>query len=192
MQATLPGGSPLFSNPLLFNNIFWDNRAGTYTGGTVAGIGLPGDPNPIFNWDLGVADGSGLLSPTNSLLQITTGTIANGSNSRRDPLVVETYDTSVTVQPWRGNPRFVDITMVTALATPNLLGDYHLIGNITGYRLWRCQQSGTNAPPIDIDMEHARLEPALIAVQTNSAQERHPRPPQPCSSQQQGIPTRPV
>ena len=33
LQATLPGGSPLFSNPLLFNNIFWDNRAGTRAGG---------------------------------------------------------------------------------------------------------------------------------------------------------------
>ena len=29
LQATLPGGSPTFSNPLLFNNIFWDNRAGS-------------------------------------------------------------------------------------------------------------------------------------------------------------------
>lgn len=28
LQATLPVGSPSFSNPLLFNNIFWDNRAG--------------------------------------------------------------------------------------------------------------------------------------------------------------------
>ena len=29
LQATLPAGSPIFSNPRLFNNIFWDNRAGT-------------------------------------------------------------------------------------------------------------------------------------------------------------------
>ncbi len=28
LQNTLPGGSPLFSNPLLFNNVFWHNRAG--------------------------------------------------------------------------------------------------------------------------------------------------------------------
>ena len=43
LQATLPGGSPTFSNPLLFNNIFWDNRAGTRAGTTVTGIGLAGD-----------------------------------------------------------------------------------------------------------------------------------------------------
>ena len=40
LQATLPAGSPTFSNPLLFNNIFWDNRAGTRAGTTVTGIGL--------------------------------------------------------------------------------------------------------------------------------------------------------
>ena len=37
LQATLPGGSPIFSNPLLFNNVFWDNRAGSFTGAQVAG-----------------------------------------------------------------------------------------------------------------------------------------------------------
>jgi hypothetical protein len=153
LQATLPGGSPIFSNPLLFNNIFWDNRAGAYTGGTVAGIGLPGDPNPIFYWDLAVADGSGLLSPTNSLLQTTLGTIADGSNQINvDPLVVETYDTSVTVLPWRGNPRFVDVTMVTTSATPNLLGDYHLTaGSLAAIDTGATAKAGTNAPSTDID-----------------------------------------
>ncbi len=59
LQATLPGGSPLFSNPLLFNNIFWDNRAGTRTGATVIGLGIPGDATPIDRWDIGIADGTG-------------------------------------------------------------------------------------------------------------------------------------
>ena len=55
LQATLPSGAPAFSNPVLFNNIFWDNRAGSWTGGGVAGIGQAGDPNPVYYWDLGVA-----------------------------------------------------------------------------------------------------------------------------------------
>ena len=152
LQGTLPGGSPTFSNPLLFNNIFWDNRAGAYGGGSVAGIGLPGDPNPIFNWDLGVADNSGLLAPTNSLLQVTTGTFADGSNAIGvAPVVVETYDTSVTVQPWRGNPRFVDITMVTALADPNLLGDYHIQETSPAIDFGANSKAGTDAPAFDID-----------------------------------------
>ena len=40
LQATLPGGSPLFSNPLLFNNIFWNNWAGTRNLSTVTGISV--------------------------------------------------------------------------------------------------------------------------------------------------------
>jgi len=152
LQATLPGGDPLFSDPLLFNNIFWDNRAGAYTGGTIAGIGLPGDPSPIFNWDLGVSDGSGLLAPTNSLLQTALGTIADPSNSVGvDPLVIETYDTSVQAQPWRGNPRFIDILMVTALAEPNLLGDYHLQATSPAIDFGADSKNGTNAPATDID-----------------------------------------
>ncbi len=47
LQATLPGGSPTFSNPLLFNNIFWDNRAGTRAAGTVTGIGDVAMPDPL-------------------------------------------------------------------------------------------------------------------------------------------------
>lgn len=128
LQATLPPGTPLFSNPVLFNNIFWDNRAGTFTGATIANIGLMDDPNPIFNWDLGMQDQTlGDLSPTFSLLQTTLGIIPDASNIiGADPLVLDWYDTSVMVAPWRGNPRFVDVLMVTTLATPNLLGNYHL------------------------------------------------------------------
>jgi uncharacterized repeat protein (TIGR01451 family) len=152
LQATLPGGSPIFSNPLLFNNIFWDNRAGTFTGATVAGIGLPGDPNPVFYWDLGVPDGSGLLAPTNALMQTDYGTTPGAGNIVGvDPMVVETYDTSVTVLPWRGNPRFVDILMVTTLADPNVLGDYHLQPGSPAIDMGAAGKDGINAPTADID-----------------------------------------
>ncbi len=73
LQATLPGGSPIFSDPLLFNNIFWDNRAGTRAGNTVTGLGIAGDATPINYWDLGVADGTDQLSPTNSVIQQSAG-----------------------------------------------------------------------------------------------------------------------
>ena len=56
LQATLPGGSPLFSNPLLFNNIFWDNRAGTRDLSNVTGLGNLGDCTSAAcdRWDMGV------------------------------------------------------------------------------------------------------------------------------------------
>lgn len=152
LQATLPGSSPLFSDPLLFNNIFWDNRAGTFVGSTVAGIGLAGDPNPINQWDLGVSDGIGLLSPTNSMMQVTTGTVADPSNIVGiDPNVVATYDTTVRALPWRGNPRFVDILMVTTDATPNLLGDYHIANASPAINAGAASKSSVNAPTDDFD-----------------------------------------
>jgi uncharacterized repeat protein (TIGR01451 family) len=152
LQATLPGGSPIFSDPVVFNNIFWDNRAGTFVGSAVAGIGLAGDPNPVNQWDLGVSDGVGLLAPTNSILQVITGTIPDGSNIvGTDPGVVSTYDTTVRALPWRGNPRFVDILMITTDATPNLLGDYHLASGSPAVNAGAASEGGINAPTLDFD-----------------------------------------
>lgn len=126
LQATLPPGSPPFSNPLLFNDVFWDNRAGTRAGGGVTGIGQAGDPSPVNRWDLGAADGSGLLSPTSSILQVATGTVPSASNLASDPAVVATYDVGLTFVPWRTNPNFVGAVLVSLDVPPELLGDYHL------------------------------------------------------------------
>jgi hypothetical protein len=122
LQATLPAGSPIFSNPLLFNDIFWDNRAGTRGVGTVTGLS-DADANV---WDLGVADGSGTLSPTNSIVQV-----GDGGPMGSDPLVISMYNTEVTFAAWRTNPNFVGAILVTAATPPNLLGDYHLTGAST-------------------------------------------------------------
>lgn len=152
LQATLPTGSPIFSNPLLFNNIFWGNRAGAFTGGTVVGIGLDGDPFPINYWDMGVSDNVGMLAPTNTVMQTTLGTIPDASNIVGSaPLVVSEYQTSVSVAPWRGNPRFVDTIMVTPLATPNLLGDYHIATGSPAVNAGVENRSGVSAPGDDID-----------------------------------------
>jgi len=149
LQATLPPRSPDYSDPVLFNNIFWDNRAGTFTGNSVAGIGLPDDPFPIFNWDLGVVDPDiDLLDPTWSMIHTDYGVQFDPSNIYGlDPQVWEIYDTSVMVAPWRGNPRFMDILMVTALADANVLGNYHLTAGSPAID----EGTGTDAPTFDID-----------------------------------------
>jgi hypothetical protein len=129
LQNTLPGGSPSFSNPLLFNNILWDNRAGTRAGTTVTGLGLTGDASPINRWDLGVSDGTGQLAPTSSVVQQNAGQhpyTVSATNSTTDPGVKTPYDLSVDFATWRQNPAFVDATLVAIEAPPNLLGDYHL------------------------------------------------------------------
>jgi hypothetical protein len=152
LQATLPSGSPIFSDPLLFNNIFWDNRAGSWTGGGVAGLGLEGDPNPINYWDLGIADGTGMLSPTNSVMQVDNGTIPDASNLLNvDPMVIENYDTSIAVLPWRGNPNFVDALLVAVEAPVDQMGDYHLTIDSPAINLGAASKSGIAAPNLDFD-----------------------------------------
>ncbi len=153
LQITLPAGSPLFSDPLLFNNIFWDNWAGTKGINTVTGI-TPTDFDP---WDMGVVGSvSDLLSPTNSVLQPSThpGTIADPSNQLTNPLVMSTLDIPLSFTSWRTNINFIGAIMVTVDLPPYLMGDYHLSGS--GSPAWNTAAANKNsitAPIFDIDYQ---------------------------------------
>lgn len=130
LQATLPAGSPLFSNPLLFNNIFWDNWAGTKGINTVTGI----TPADAYHWDMGVVGTPYQLSPTNSILQSETvnqnDVVASPTNKvDQNPLVTSTKDIPLSFTSWRTNINFIGAIMVTADLPPQLLSNYHLIGN---------------------------------------------------------------
>jgi hypothetical protein len=115
LQATLEDDK-LFSDPLLFNNIFWDNWAGYRYLTGISGIGQDGDPNPINVWDLGVGDGSGEL----------TGDPSNLVGV--DPMFVSTYSTQVQILPWRANVNFAGAGIVAVnLPSGGLPGDYHIL-----------------------------------------------------------------
>ena len=163
LQATLPAGSPSFSNPTLFNNVFWDNRAGTRAGTTVTGLGLPGDASPVNHWDVGVADGTGQLAPTSSIVQQDAAEhpyTTSPSNSAANPNVASAYDLSVSFATWRQNPAFVDATLVALDQPPEQMGDYHLSAcpASPACNLGVASNGGVNAPATDID-DQAR--PAL-------------------------------
>ncbi len=152
LQATLPSGAPRWSNPLVFNNIFWDNRAGTRAGATVIGLGIAGDVTPINHWDLADADGIGLLSPTNSILQVTAGTNASPTNKvGTDPNVALPYNSSVGFSPWRTNPNFVSAIMVGVDLAPNLLSNYRIQSGSPAVDAGAAAAGGVNAPSDDID-----------------------------------------
>lgn len=130
LEAVQPG-APIFSDPLLVNNIFWDNRAGTRDAIGSIGIGVPGDGTGINHSDMGVSfnTGSLFLSPINSVLQSTTGTNnPPGANNivGTDPDVFDTYDVSVSFSAWRNNPNFVAAFLLAVEAPADLLGDYHI------------------------------------------------------------------
>ena len=159
LQATLPVGSPIFSNPVVFNNIFWDNRAGTRALTKVTGLGSDGDTTPIDVWDLGLADGTGVLAPTNSIIQQANSAarpyVASPTNSAADPLVVQTIDIPVTFNTWRNNPAFLGAILISADLPPNLLSDYHLATGSPAANLGAASKTvGTltvTAPAFDLD-----------------------------------------
>ncbi len=176
-QATLPPGSPDFSKPLLFNNIFWDNRAGHWDGANIIGIGglvwqngqQVQDPTAINYWDMGiVGGGSRTLTPTYSIMEPTTnggGTnpLASGTGDlASDPMVKTPFDLTVSGLPYTGDPRLVAPIILAADVPVTIMGDYHLGGtsspaNNTG----AVSQSGfstvtgksitVHAPSLDID-----------------------------------------
>ncbi|HUX71693.1 MAG TPA: IPT/TIG domain-containing protein, partial [Cellulomonadaceae bacterium] len=121
-----------FSKPTLLNDVFWDNRAGSFSGGYVTGIGgtLPdGTPGGVNTWDMGVLDIPGaLLSPVHSVLQTTVGTAASATNVVTDnPVLVSPYDVTVNVLASRMYPAFRQAVIVAQLLPPSLMGDYHLL-----------------------------------------------------------------
>jgi hypothetical protein len=181
LQATLPGGAPLFSNPLLFNNIFWDNRAGTRAGSGVTGLDTAG----ADNWDLGAADGSGVLAPTNSIHQPSTrntaSVTASPTNTLSNPNVVSPYDVSVTFNVWRNNPAFIDAILVAVDLPPTLMGNYHLPA--TGSPALNAGAASktigaltVNAPVFDIDNEP---RPAGAGFDIGADEFAPPAPPPP-------------
>ena len=62
--------------------------------------GLGSDATPIDLWDLGLADNSGVLAPTNSIIQQANtpdrSYVDSPTNSAADPQVVQTIDIPVT------------------------------------------------------------------------------------------------
>ena len=155
LQATLPVGAPIFSNPVVFNNIFWDNRAGTRALTTVTGLGS--DATPIDLWDLGLADNSGVLAPTNSIIQQANtpdrSYVDSPTNSAADPQVVQTIDIPVTFNTWRNNPAFLGAILISADLPPNLLSDYHLTATSPAANLGAASKGSVNTPAFDLDNE---------------------------------------
>jgi hypothetical protein len=128
-RETLPEDAPVFSNPVLFNNIFWDNRAGSFDQtlndgrGGITGIGNFGEtPNVI---DMEVYGTAELFSPWYcSLSQEYSG---GSNNIIADPMFVKEYDGRLTAVAFNMEPDFKTVKIVTL--TPEDMGDYHLTGS---------------------------------------------------------------
>ncbi len=126
--ATLAPDAPGFSDPVLFNNIFWDNRAGVFDQsmnggrGGIAGIGAPGDVRPVNVMDLEVHGMPAFLTPEYCCLSRPYP--AGHDNQVGDPAFQSEYSTAVTAVAFNMEPDFKAVRFVTV--TPDYTGDYHL------------------------------------------------------------------
>ncbi len=121
-----------YSNPLMDNNIFWHNYAGSWTPNGVAGIGTPGDTTALNEWDLGSLDTGALLSPTHSVLEAPYNVptqVYNFSPTNKvgiDPQLVAPYATKLTVLQMRTYFRFRPSAIISVDLPANGIGDYHI------------------------------------------------------------------
>jgi hypothetical protein len=131
--SLFPGSATLantvFSKPTLMNDVFSDNRAGTFSGGLVTGLGIAGAAD-VDHWDMGAADGSGQLSPINSVIQTITGTDGGTATTvSDDPLFVDPFDVTVNILGLRTFPAFRQAVIVSEILPPSLMGNYHLLSS---------------------------------------------------------------
>lgn len=163
LQATLPATAATFSDPKLFNNIFWDNRAGSWNGSYVTGVGSPDAPagDPLNYWDLGSADGVGLLTPTNSVLRTTAGTVPSSTNKLTDPLVVAPFTTNASIDVSRSYPAFRQAVIVIQHVAGTKMGDYHITAaspaNNAGAGSRVFGTTTVRSPRVDIDGDSRSL-----------------------------------
>ncbi len=127
-QAVLPPDAPDFSNPVLFNNIFWDNRAGTFDQtlnggrGGIAGIGNLGDQPNVIDLEVFGTPAAEYFNPQYCSLSVS---YPGGSNNIvGDPAFVEEYDVQLTAVAFNMEPDFKTVKIVTV--APQILGDYHI------------------------------------------------------------------
>jgi parallel beta-helix repeat protein len=125
-QSTLPAGSPTFPNPVMFNNIFWENRAFTYD------PTLPAEDQLV---DQGVIDlevihpgTPSAFSPRWSLLTQQYGTPHPSNRIGENPLFVNPFETIVRVLPGAtvGPVGATQVLIEPPDVPPDVPGDYHI------------------------------------------------------------------
>ena len=144
-QASLETGAKAWSDPLIVNDVIYDNRAGSWNASTsnVTGIGQTGDATPLNIWDIGIADaGPGQLSPFFSLLSTPSGAPGGegynaSATNKTSPNVTATasnypnfaaaIDLQLHIAPMRINFRFRSTAIVNIGLPANGVGNYRVL-----------------------------------------------------------------
>jgi hypothetical protein len=155
LRQNVGANAPTFSNPVILNDVFWQNKAGWFDGTSVQGVGADGTTTIENYWDIGSLNSTEILSPRNSVLtppnnsgagnqltQPTSGKAVPGADvpagapagltpyfdvfSSADNLFVTPFKVSVSIATLRTFPGFRQSVIVVNNVSPDQLGDYHL------------------------------------------------------------------
>jgi hypothetical protein len=175
LRASLTG-TPEFSPPRLLNNVFSQNKSGSWDGQMVHGLGIAGDTAVQNIWDMGSTTPSApALQPRYGVLSQLNGGQATGSVAGRLPGTdvpdtdgaanVSPYFTRVTanagllapfsvtvdVSTLRAFPGFRQSVIVLPNLNPGQLGDYHLAAGSVAVDRGIALFSSVTAPTTDFD-----------------------------------------
>jgi hypothetical protein len=167
LQAELSATAPKYSRPVLKDNLFFDNRAGTFdsaaaNGVYVTGIGAVGDSGAPAVWDIGSLDVADVqaspMAPTTSIFNTSapagygsevTGTSADTAKPTVETDFVNPYVIGVSVLNNRATLNTNQSLMIVQNAALDSFLDYHLDSGATAIN------KGAADPliPVDIDRD---------------------------------------
>jgi hypothetical protein len=135
LNAALGRPAVNYTNPVAFNNVFWDNRAGTFDGANITGIGDAPADTPVV-WDIGSQDSTGLVSLTNSVLtgsSYDASTVVSSPTNKvgADPAFTKSYTVSVHADARRSFTAFRQTVISDMTVSPWNNSDYSLTSGST-------------------------------------------------------------
>ncbi len=122
--------NPISTDPVAFNNVFWDNRAGTFDGQTIVGIGNT-DANVI---DIGSTDTTAPVALRNSVItdSATTAIVPGGGNTSGNPNFVTPFTVSVHADARRSFTAFRQTVITDMTQSPwNAAVSSYALGDAT-------------------------------------------------------------
>jgi IPT/TIG domain-containing protein len=148
-----------FSDPVLFNNVFWQNEAFHLTG---AGAGFDAGLASSGFKDLEVlapATGPYTQSSYNDCTALSANCAGTNHNISADPLFVQQVDTDFQALAFAGDPSFVTVIIKSKPSDPS--GNYHVGQSSPVIDAGAASANGVSAPADDFDGQARPLGPAF-------------------------------
>jgi IPT/TIG domain-containing protein len=148
-----------FSDPVLFNNVFWQNEAFRLTGtgsGFDAGLASSGFKDLEV---LPPAAGHFTKSSYNDCTALSANCPGASNNIAADPQFVQQVDTQFEALAFAGDPSFITVMIKSNPSDPP--GNYHLLETSPAIDAGAASQAGVDAPADDFDGQARPIGPGF-------------------------------